>query len=353
MVTQTVPRSSDSYPPLPLPPHQPPPPRRPHPQQIQPRLSFGHQPHPEANPDQVEEHELNLHQNHQTHPHVALHRGETEGETATPSFPEAVGAQGGKATPSFLEPDGQPQEGGEAKPLGNGGEGFHHVRGGESRPPFLDAGYLLESVPAKGEGRKRNFEEAIEADGGYEHRKGETIVEEEAFHGQSSVGAENMDGEVLENGAVEDLVQQEAHAMMDEDLPRGNFEAVSNPESQELERSADVHMDEGPPTVDVLALPTAQNPSQEPSIEPMTPPSIKDTSLVSRGDPEVSKEGTGEKSNRFGAHVDNVVGSPNVTERESKSWEIEKSRGKAQEPTERTPDGGEPLVDDPVGMEEG
>jgi hypothetical protein len=47
------------------------------------------------------------------------------------------------------------------------------------------------------------------------------------------------------------------------------------------------------------------------------------------------------------------VGSPNVTERESKSWEIEKSRGQAQQPTERTPDVGEPLVDDPVGMEEG
>jgi hypothetical protein len=180
--------------------------------------------------------------------------------------------------------------------LGNGGGGFG--RGGESRPPFLDAGYLLEPVPAKGEGRKRSFEEAIEADGGYEHQKGEVIVEDEAFHGQSSsVGAENIDGEVLENGAVEDPVQQEAHAMMDEDLPRGNFEAVLNPESRELERGSDVHMEEGPPTVDVVALPAAQNPPQEPSIEPMTPPSIKDTNLVSRGDPEVSTEGTGEESN--------------------------------------------------------
>jgi hypothetical protein len=204
--------------------------------------------------------------------------------------------------------------------LGNGEGGFDRSRGKESRPPFLDAGYMLESVPAKGEGRKRSFEEAIEADGGYEHQKGEVIVEEEAFHGQSSsVPANNMDGEVLENGAVEDPVRQEAHAlssMMDEDLPRGNFEAVSNPESHERERSADVHMDEGPPTVDGVALPAAQNTSQEPSIEPMTPPSIKDTSLVIRGNPEVSKEGTGEKSKRF---VDNVVESPNVTERESKS----------------------------------
>jgi hypothetical protein len=241
--------------------------------------------------------------------------------------------------------------------LGNGREGFHHGRGGESQPPFLDAGYLLESVPDKGERRKRSIEEATEADGGYEHQKGEVIVEDEAFHGQSSsVPADTMDGEVLENGAVENPVQEAAHArssMMDEDLPRGNFEAVSNPESHEQEQSADIHMDEGPPTVDVVALPAGQNPSQEPSIEPMTPPSIKDTSLVSRGEPEVSKEGTEEESNRFGSHVNDVGGSPNVTERESKSWEIEKSRGQAQEPVERRTDVGEPLVDDPVGMEEG
>lgn len=262
MVTQTITRSSDAYPPLPLPPHQPPPPRRPNPQPMQPRLSFGHQPHPEANPDQIEEHELNLHQNHQLHPHGGNHRG-----------PEAD--SGGKAVPSFLEADGPNREG-PGDPPGHLAKYFDDGVGGERRAAFLgEGGQLLEMGTAEGGRRKRSFEESLN--------------QGEAFPGQTeAIEAVREGGFHTAHPAV--LTDDVSRALAETGPPGGStlgemgnarepnsFEAHPKPGPADPRVSADVSMTEEYP-VDIVALPAADvfAALPEPSIEPMTPPSVKD-----------------------------------------------------------------------------
>ena len=276
MVTQTIPRSSDPYPPLPLPPHQPPLPRRPNPQPMQPRLSFGHQPHPEANPDQIEEHELNLHQNHQLHPHGPLHRPEAEA--------------GGKAVPSFLEADGGPGPAREAP-----GEGPGHLAKyfegpeGERRPPFLGSpSQMLElghsAGAAEAPRRKRSFEETMGPGGPY---PGQAEAIEAVREGGLHVAHPMVLGSDVTRALVESALPLEVPPLVvplgqtptgaaapSEGLERGGFEALE-PGVARIHGDGDVNMDEGFP-VDIVALPAAEAPLPEISIEPMTPPSVKD-----------------------------------------------------------------------------
>ncbi|GAQ91052.1 hypothetical protein KFL_007200010 [Klebsormidium nitens] len=253
MVTQTIPLSSDAYPPLPLPPHQPPPPRRPNPQPMQPRLSFGHQPHPEANPDQIEEHELNLHQNHQLHPHGGNHRG-AEAET------------GGKAVPSFLEADGTHREG-PGDPPGHLAKYFDGA-GGERRPAFHGAsGPLLEMGTTEG-ARKRSFEESL-GQGEVFPGQAEAIeaVREGGFHvAHRAVLGDDVSRALAETGSLPSNAREPSDFEARPTGPHGN---------------AVVSMDEESP-VDVVALPAADvfAALPEPSIEPMTPPAIKDVLRV-------------------------------------------------------------------------